>query len=94
MSIIVKSLYIPQISVDISRTDIAHRFSKYGQISRIDFSKDDGYLGDVFIHFYSFRSHIDGGYLEYQHSQYLPAYVNLLGETISVLPYTSRYYKD
>lgn len=94
MSNIVKSLYIPQISVDISRTDIAHRFSKYGQISRIDFSKDDGYLGDVFIHFYSFRSHIDGGYLEYQHSQYLPAYVNLLGETISVLPYTSRYYKD
>jgi hypothetical protein len=87
---IVKSLYIPQISVDISRTDIAHRFSKYGQISRIDFSKDDGYLGDVFIHFFSFNP---CAYLQYQHDQYLPAYVNLLGQTISVLPYTSRFYE-
>ena len=90
---IVKSLYIPNISVDIGRTDIAHRFSKYGQISRIDFSKDDGYLGDVFIHFYSFNSYVDGGYLQYQHNQNLPMYITFMGQTISVLPYTSRYYK-
>lgn len=88
---IVKSLYIPRISVDISRIDIAHRFSKYGQISRIDFSNDDGYMGDVFIHFFSFNTYIDGGYLQYQHEQYLPVYMTLLGQTISVLPYTSRY---
>ena len=88
---IVKSLYIPQISVDISRTDLAHRFSKYGQISRIDFSMDDGYLGDVFIHFFSFNPCADGGYLQYQHEQYLPVYITMLGQTIRVLPYTSRY---
>lgn len=92
---IVKSLYIPRISVDISRTDIAHMFSKYGQISRIDFSQDDGYLGDVFIHYFSFHSYdVDGGYLQYQHSRHLPMYVSLLGQTISVLPYTSRYLKN
>ena len=88
---IVKSLYIPSISVDISRTDIANRFSKYGQISRIDFSKDDGYLGDVFIHFFSFQSHVDGGYLHFQHVNNLPGYITLMGQTISVLPYNSRY---
>ena len=91
---IVKSLYIPAISVDISRTDLAHRFSKYGQISQIDFGRDDGYLGDVFIHFFSFQAHVDGGYLEFQHGQNLPVYINLMGQTITVLPYTSRYYEN
>lgn len=91
---IAKSLYIPGISVDISRTDLAHRFSKYGQVSQIDFGRDDGYMGDAFIHFFSFQGHKDGGYLEYQHSQNLPVYMNLLGQTITVLPYTSRYYEN
>jgi len=88
---IVKSLYIPRISVDISKIDLVHCFSKYGQISRIDFSRDDGYLGDVFIHYFSFNASVDGGYLQYQHTQYLPAYIPMLNQTISVLPYTSRY---
>lgn len=86
-----KSLYIPNVPVDISRIDIAHRFSLYGQISRIDFSKDDGYVGDVFIHYFSFLSDADGGYMQHQHRINLPIYMKLLGQTISVLPYKSRY---
>jgi len=82
------------ISVDISRTDLAHLFIKYGQISRIDFGKDDGYFGDVFIHFFSFNAYVDGLYLQSQHSQHLPGYLALLDHTIRVLPYTSHYYKD
>ena len=88
---IIKSLYIPNISVEISRIDIAHRFSMYGQISRIDFSKDDGYVGDVFIHYFSFSPDADGGYLQFQHRQLLPIYIKLLGQTITVIPYKSRY---
>ena len=88
MNRIVKSFYLPSVSVDLEKVDIANRFIMYGQISRIDFCKDDGFVGDVFIHFYDFDKDIEDGYLTYQHDHSLPAYLRVSDDhSIRVLPF-------
>lgn len=95
MKSIVKSFYLPQVSVDLTKLDIANRFILYGQICRIDFCNDDGYVGDVFIHFYDFDENIEDGYLAWQHKQALPAYLLVRDElSIQVLPCNNHIYFD
>ena len=93
---VVKSLYIPAVSVEYNRVDIATRFDEYGQIHRIDYSEDyqtefGDTVGDVFIHFYTYNPDAEDGYLEHQHKLNQPMYTYLGYDTILVKPYISRY---
>lgn len=88
MNRIVKSFYLPGVSVHLTKVDIANRFILYGQICRIDLCRDDGKVGNVFIHFYDFDEDAEDGYLAFQHKQSLPAYLRVTDEySIQVLPY-------
>jgi len=90
MNRIAKSFYLPRVSVNLTKVDIANRFILYGQICRIDLCRDDGVVGDVFIHFYDFNEDIEDGYLVFQHEQSLPAYLRVTDDySIQVLPYKS-----
>jgi|LakMenE18May11ns_1017448.scaffolds.fasta_scaffold8160357_1 hypothetical protein len=90
MNRIVKSFFLPRVSVNLTKVDIANRFILYGQICRIDFCRDDGFVGNVFIHFLNFDEYAEDGYLYLQHEQSLPAYLRVTDEySIQVLPYKS-----
>ena len=93
---VVKSLYIPAVSIEYNSFNIATRFEEYGQIHRIDYSEDyqtesGKTVGDVFIHFYTYNPDAEQGYLEYQHKLNQPMYTYLGYDTIVVKPYISRY---
>ena len=91
MKRIVKSFYLPNVSVEVTSVEIANRFILYGQICRIDLCKDDGFVGDVFIHFYDFDEDIEDGYISFQHQQRLPGYLRVSDFfSIIVLPYKPK----
>jgi len=49
---------ISYIYMNKSLSILAHRFL----LCRIDFSRDDGFVGDVFIHFYDFDENVEDEY--------------------------------
>ena len=83
---IVKSIYIPNVPVVLSKDQIIQDMSSYGQISRVDFGKYNDEVGDVFVHFYSFDEAKDGGYMAHQHDDNLPAHGYLCGHYVKFLP--------